>query len=184
MTKDAYKLISLFTNIRKRVLELHKHCIDDEAWNEAAAIYRFCELAASLTKTQSEPAYVTLDITSMAYESPLTQRTCVIEVNDSIHKPVVEEICSKIMKYEKLICSDTAQLALVLDIMFGSNLLQTADLLHWNVSIDALGELNEKTSDSVALSEPARNFHQINLMRTHSTIFLKTKSLPSHGINQ
>lgn len=88
---------------------------------EGQSICNFLTFAASLTECQSGSKFATLSVTIKAYKILLAKCTLAIENNDTVMKPIAEAMYAKLKKYDSLICSDIAQLALAFDPRFSND---------------------------------------------------------------
>lgn len=167
---------SVLTIISNKVPKLRKFSIDEETWTEAAAICCFLQLAGSLTKNQSGSSYATLSVSIRTYRSILTECTRVIDASDTVLKLNSEAIYLKIRKYQHVICSDIAQLALVLDPPFGNDLLQNENVLCRHVSVvGSDGEFSEKSLVPQRLRHQRGVFFKNYSMRTVCKVVSKMK---------
>lgn len=92
-------------------------------------ICSFLETAAEVTEVQSGSSYVTLSMSIATFDHLRKNCRQVIAQNDEVLRPIADFMLRKLDTYERLVCSDLARLAKILDPRFPNDIVRDIDLL-------------------------------------------------------
>jgi len=115
-------------------------------WDRAKRDAEFLETAASISEHQSGSLYVTLIICSLAYQKLMEKCARAVAVNDNVLLGITKKMMTRLEDYKELICSETANLARILDPRFSNDILNDYGVLRRNVNLvcDVVDEASQK----------------------------------------
>lgn len=111
------------------------HQVEEEDWDRCKTVSEFLETAAYITENQSGTNYVTLSLTSKAFNKIIKACDYALSSGNSTIAPFAKVMCEKLISYKNHICSDVASLVRIFAIRIGNDYIRDGDLLRKYINI-------------------------------------------------